>query len=201
MTKNIVSFLLFSLASAIVFSSCHDDHKYDKSIKELDSLKIVVQQSITHFKEVDSVSCYNAYNKQNTYSSFINLNLRDTVSRVVAEDLQTFYIIGKSMVNYLAMRPKWQQEAQMSIIQITNLAHDLKNGAVKDEEAIEYVSEEKKEAEKIIQELNENSEIIRRIMQQYEKSLPTAEDVVKKINSGVLPQLKNPAIIAQVEMD
>lgn len=196
------SLVFFTTCVSVLFiSSCHDAHKYDKSVKELDSLKVVVQQSVAHFKQVDSLACYDAYNKQNTYSTFISFNLKDTVARPVAEDLQIFYTIGKSMVNYLAMRPKWQEEAQTSITQISNLAHDLKNGSVKDEEAIEYVSEEKKEAEKIIHELNENTEIIRRVMQQYTKTLPTAEEVTKRINNGELPQLKNPPIKAQVEMD
>lgn len=197
------TFFLFFCSSvlSIFFISCRDTHKYDKSIKELDSLKIVVQQSIAHFKQVDSTECYDAYNKQHTYATFISSNLKDTVSWSVAEDLQMFHTIGKSLLNYLAMRPKWLQEAHTSINQIENLSHDLKNGSVKDEEAIEYVSEEKKEAEKIIHELNESTEIIRRTMQQFTKVLPTAEETTKRINNGELPQLKNPPIKLVGEMD
>lgn len=99
------------------------------------------------------------------------------------------------------MRPKWLQEAHTSVNQLENLSHDLKNGSVKDEEAIEYVSEEKKEAEKIIHELNESTEIIRRTMQQFSKVLTTAEETTKRINNGQLPQLKNPPIKLVGEMD
>ena len=193
--------LLSITSSILLISSCGKSHKYDKSVKELDSLKIVVQQSVSHFKQLDSVACYNAYNKQYTYAKFIEINLKDTVSRAVADDLQLFHSLGKSMVNYLAMRPNWQNEAALSMLQITNLTHDLKNGSVEDEEAVEFINEEKKEAEKIIKELNENTEIMHELMQQFSQTITTAEDVTKRINNGVLPQLVNPTIRAQQEMD
>lgn len=186
--------MLFSTSYLLFFASCGNSHKYDKSVKELDSLKVVVQQSVSHFKEVDSLACYNVYNKQYTYAGFIKFNLKDTVSKSEAENLNLFYHLGKTMVNYLAMRPQWLQQGQLSINQITHLSHDLKNGSVKDEEAVEYINTEKKEAEKIIEELNTNTDIIRRTMEQYLQALPTVEMVVKRINNNTLPELKNPAV-------
>lgn len=186
--------LFFSGIILSLISSCGNSHQYDKTIKELDSLKVVVQQSVSHFKEVDSLACYEAYNKQSTYAGFIKFNLKDTVAKAEAENLQLFYHLGKTMVNYLAMRPQWLQQADLSINQITHLTYDLKNGSVKDEEAIGFINTEKKEAEKIIQELNDNTDIIRRTMEQYLQALPTVETVVKRINNNTLPELKNPAV-------
>ena len=185
----------------LLFSSCNNSHVYDKYVKELDSLKVVVEQSVSNFKTIDSVACYNAYSKQFTYASYINVNLRDTVSKSTAEALQTFYMLGKNMVNYLAMRSIWLAEAQKSITQLTNLSHDLKNKSVEDEEAIEFINEEKKEAEKIIAELKENTEAIRFQIEQFNLTLPIAEEVVKKLNQGVLPEIVKPEIKAQKEMD
>jgi hypothetical protein len=199
-----MKFLFLTLATAfgiVFFPSCRNAHKYDKYVKELDSLKIVVEQSVANFKTVDSITCYNAYSKQFTYASYINVNLKDTVSRSTANDLQTFYLLGRNMVNYLAMRPVWLTEAQKSINQLSNLSHDLKNGSVEDEEVIEFISEEKKEAEKIISELKENTEAIRIQMEQFTATLPTAEEMVKKLNKDVLPELIKPTIKAQKEMD
>lgn len=99
------------------------------------------------------------------------------------------------------MRPVWLTEAQKSIMQLTNLSHDLKNGSVEDEEAIEFIGEEKQEAEKIIGELKENTEAIREQMEQFTKTLPTAELTVKMLNKDVLPELVKPEIKAQKEMD
>lgn len=194
-------FLSLTIIGISFFSSCNHSHIYDKYIKELDSLKVVVEQSVANFKTIDSTACYNAYSKQFTYASYINVNLKDTVSRSVANDLQTFYMLGRSLVNYLAMRPVWLTEAQKSIMQLTNLSHDLKNGSVEDEEAIEFIGEEKQEAEKIIGELKENTEAIREQMEQFTKTLPTAELTVKMLNKDVLPELVKPEIKAQKEMD
>ena len=194
-------FFSLTIIGISFFSSCNHSHTYDKYIKELDSLKVVVEQSVANFKTIDSTACYNAYSKQFTYASYINVNLKDTVSRSVANDLQTFYMLGRSLVNYLAMRPVWLTEAQKSIMQLTNLSHDLKNGSVEDEEAIEFIGEEKQEAEKIIGELKENTEAIREQMEQFTKTLPTAELTVKMLNKNVLPELVKPEIKAQKEMD
>ena len=141
------------------------------------------------------------FSKQFTYASYINVNLKDTVSKSTAEALQTFYLLGKNMVNYLAMRPVWLAEAQKSITQLTNLSHDLKNNSVEDEEVVEFINEEKKEAEKIIAELKENTEAIRIQMEQFTLTLPVAEEVVKKLNKNLLPELEKPEIKAQIEMD
>ena len=194
-------FLSLTVICFSLFTSCNHAHTYDKYVKELDSLKVVVEQSVANFKTIDSTSCYNAYSQQFTYASYINVNLKDTVSKSIANDLQTFYMLGRSMVNYLAMRPVWLGEAQKSITQLTNLSHDLKNGSVEDEEVIEFINEEKKEAEKIIGELKENTEAIREYMEQFTKTLPTAELTVKKLNNDVLPELVKPEVKAQKEMD
>ncbi len=198
--KHIFSSLALTFG-VIYFSSCNNSHTYDKYVKELDSLKIVVEQSVANFKTVDSVECYNAYSKQFTYAGYINVNLKDTVPRSTAEALQTFYMLGRSMVNYLAMRPVWLSEAQKSISQLTHLSHDLRNGSVEDKEAVEFINEEKKEAEKIIEELKENTEVIRVQMEQFALTLNVAEEVVKKLNQGVLPEVMKPEIKAQKEMD
>lgn len=174
--------------------SCRNTHAYEKYSKELDSLKVVLQQSVTHFKTVDSLSCTKAYSKQYTYSFFINSYLKDTVTKTMAENLQAFQSVGKGMNDYLAMRSSWLNEAELSVEQLQTLSHDLKTGSIDEEEAIEFINEEKKESQKIIEELNVNTEIIRKHLEVFNQSLPTCEDLVKKLNNGVLPELINPEI-------
>ena len=183
------------------FSSCHKSDKYEKYIKELDSLKIVIEQSIVNFNSIDSATCYNAYSKQYTYANFINVNLKDTVPKATAEALQTFYLLGRNMENYLAMRPVWILESHKSITQLTNLSHDLKNGSVTDKEAVDFINEEKKEAEKIIIELNKNTDSIRFQLEQFNLNIATVEIVVKKLNHEILPEIVTPVIKAHKEKD
>lgn len=163
-------------------------------MRELDSLKIVVEQAIDNFKTVDSANCVLAYTKQQTYSSFINEHLKDTISKTVAENIQLFHSTHNSIKTYLLNRSQWLQQAHVSIQQLSSLAHDLKVGSVEPEEAIEYINNEKKTAEKTIEELKINTEIIRELLNTYSKSLPITEDLVRSLNDGALPKLNSPDI-------
>ncbi|MBC7695862.1 MAG: hypothetical protein H7141_10510 [Burkholderiales bacterium] len=190
-------FCLISVVFGVGLSSCRNTHAYEKYTKELDSLKVVLQQSVSHFKAVDSSACMKAYSKQYTYSLFINSHLKDTVTKTVAENLQAFQSVGKGMNEYLALRSGWLNEADLSVEQLQTLSHDLKTGSIDEEEAIEFINEEKKESEKIIEELNVNTEIIRKHLEVFNQALPVCEDLVKKLNSGVLPELIYPEITHQ----
>lgn len=194
-------YLIVSIGLIFLSSSCKDSNQYQKQVKELDSLKVVLQEAIVSFNAVDSVKCYEAYMQQYTYSTFINANLKDTVSLETAENLQLFYSVGKNLVNYLAMSDKWKKESKQSIKQLTDLSHDLKNGSLDEEEVFEYVSEEKMEAVKIVEELKTNTELVRFSLESFSKSLPIAIETVKKINNGSLPPLVQPKIKVQIEND
>lgn len=172
----------------ICFSSCRHTHAYDKYVKELDSLKVVVQQSVDNFKTVDSASCVKAYARQNSYLQFIDTHLKDTITKTMAENLQSFQSVEKGLKDYLAMRANWLAESQASIIQLQTLSHDLKNGSIDQEEAVEFINTEKKQAEKIIEELKINTELIRKHLEVYNQTLPGCETLIKQLNSGVLPE-------------
>lgn len=191
--KTVFSIVL-SFIMTMSFLSCRNTHAYDKHIKELDSLKVVLQQSVANFKSVDSTQCVEAFSKQYTYSLFINSHLKDTVTKTVAENLQLFHSVEKGLSDYIALRSSWLTEANSSAAQLQTLSHDLKNGSVDEDDAIEFINEEKKQAEKIIEELKTNTETIRKHLELFNQSLPVIEDLIKQLNSGVLPELVTPDI-------
>ena len=180
--------------TCLSFFSCRNPHEYDKYVKELDSLKVVLQQSVDNFKTVDSAACIQAYSKHYTYTLFINSHLKDTVSKTVAENLQKFHSVEKGLHDYISLRSSWLQDAHLSIKQLQNLSHDLKNGSVDNEDAVAFINDEKKLAEKIIEELKINTENIRKHLEIYNQSLPVCEELVKQLNSGILPELIKPNI-------
>lgn len=191
-----MKFLLPSLIiiTCMSFFSCRNTHAYDKYVKELDSLKVVLQQSVDNFRTVDSAACVQAYSKHYTYSRFINSHLKDTVTKTIAENLQNFQSVEKGLHDYVSLRSLWLQDANTSINQLQNLSHDLKNGSVNEEEAVAFINDEKKLAEKIIEELKINTENIRKHLELFNQSLPVCEDLIKQLNAGVLPELTNPII-------
>ena len=174
--------------------SCRNTHAYDKYVKELDSLKVVLQQSVTNFKTVDSATCVNAYSKQYTYSQFIEAHLKDTVTKSVAENLQNFQAVKQGFNDYLTWRSDWLAEANTAIQQLQSLSHDLKNGSINNDDAIEFINQEKKQAETSIEVLKINTETIRKYLEVYNQSLHVCGNLVKELNSGVLPQLLSPII-------
>lgn len=188
--KTLLSFLVLVLCG--VFFSCKNSHAFEKYVKELDSLKIVVEQAVDNFKTVDSAACMNAYSKQITYTDFINKNLKDTITKTAAENVQAFYKTGNGFKSYLSMRSQWLKDAGLSIKQLSNLSHDLKNKSIETEDAIGYINTEKRSAEKIIEELKINTEAIRAHLELYTKSLPATEDLVRRLNNGSLPALQQP---------
>ena len=182
-------FFSFLLGCCILFQmvSCKNTHTFDKYVKELDSLKIVVEQAVDNFKTVDSLTCFTVFNTQASYSKYINSNLKDTISKIEAENLQLFFATGKGLRDYTTKRQTWLNEAALTITQITALSHDLKQGAIEPEEAVDFINKEKKQAEKIIDELKLNTESVRECILTYNKSLPFVQSVLKRLNGGVLP--------------
>ncbi len=184
---------LFSVFAACFFS-CKNTHAYDKYVKELDSLKVVVQQSVANFKTVDSASCVNACSKQYTYSQFIEAHLKDTVTKSIAENLQNFQSVKQGLNDYITWRSDWLAQAHSSVQQLQTLSHDLKSGSINNDEAIEFINQEKKQAEEIIEVLKVNTETIRKHLEVFHQSLPVCENLIKQLNSGTLPQLITPEI-------
>jgi len=178
---------LFALTGC--FSSCKNPHGYEKHVKELDSLKVVVEQAVVNFRSVDSIACYNAFIKQQTFTLFINENLKDTVSKTDAESLKNFSNTGEGLRSYLNKRSQWLAEANLTITQLHNLSNDLKKGSLEIDEAVEYIHTEKLQSEKIIEELKVNTESIRSILEIHSTSLPVVEEIVIKLNHGSLPPL------------
>lgn len=176
------------------FFSCKNTHTYEKYVKELDSLKVVLQQSVDNFKTVDSAATIQAYYKQYTYTRFIETHLKDTVTKTIAENLQNFQSVEKGLGDYLSLRSNWLKEANASILQLQTLSHDLKTGSVDDEEAVEFINNEKKRSEAIIEELKINTETVRKHLEIFNQSLPTVETLVKQLNSETLPALITPEL-------
>jgi len=182
------------LSIVFCFSNCRGSFAYDKYAKELDSLKVVLEQSVDHFKTVDSAACFKAYSKQYTYSVYVNAHLKDTVSKTVAENLQKMHSVEKGLRDYLLYRSFWINDANISINQLLNLSNDLKNETLDEEEALEFINQEKKQAEQMINELKINTQNIRMHLELFNQSVPVCEAFIMQLNGGVLPELVIPEI-------
>ncbi len=174
--------------------SCGKSHEYDASVKQLDSLKVVVEQALDNFSALDSARYYDALSKQVTYTAFIREQVQDTVTKTEAEALQLFYSTGKPFRGFFTSRRALLAEAQTSATQLRNLSQDLAGSAVSARDAIGYINEEKKEAEKVISLLKTNTSLLRRQMEDFNRSLPVVETLIKQHHSGTLPPVTSPEL-------
>lgn len=181
--------LLVSFIAGLVLFSCQTKPNYDIPIKELDSLKIVLQQALVNFKAIDSAICFNAQHKLNTYLHFLETHLNDTISKQDAEHIQQFQSVKPGFDTYVKYRISWIQRAQQSIHQLQTLTNDLNNGSVDYTEAVSYINEEKNNAVQAIEVLKTNTDNMRKHLELYNQYLPAYESIIKKLNAGVLPQL------------
>lgn len=186
----IFSFLV--LINLLFLTSCKLSNPYQKQIKELDSLKIVVEESIDYFNKIDSSTCAGYLAKQQTYQSYLLQNLKDTLTKSEAENIQLMMNVGDPIKDYLNQRNEWLQQAKISIMQLQNLNQDLKNNTLDASEAVEYINNEKKHAEQVIQNLKTNTELIRKNLEKYKSVEQGTEATIKNLNSGNLPTIVQP---------
>ncbi len=186
----IFSFLV--LINLLFLTSCKLSNPYQKQIKELDSLKIVVEESIDYFNKIDSSTCAGYLAKQQTYQSYLLQNLKDTLTKSEAENIQLMMNVGGPLKDYLNQRNEWLQEAKVSINQLNTLNQDLKNNILDASEAVEYINNEKKHAEQVIQNLKTNTELIRKNLEIYKSVEQGTEATIKNLNSGNLPTIVQP---------
>lgn len=176
------------------FFSCGPKHQFDKSVKQLDSLKVVEEQALDNFLKVDSSDCFQAYSKTFTYISFIQTNVHDTLTKPEAEALLQFHNCSKNLKKFFHTRRVAIDNTKTSISQLKKLAIDLQSGAVKNEEAFQFIESEKKQAEQNIQELKNNFQLIFQVMEDYHKTVGQVEGLIKKRHQDVLPSLMKPEL-------
>lgn len=169
------------------FFACKNNSSYEKYSKELDSLKIVLHQSTTNLKSVDSLKCEEAILKFKIYSDFLNKNLKDTVSVEQAKQLKIFYASGESIIKFQNLRANYSTNSELRKIQLQNLSNDLKNGSIEPAEAVEFINTEKQSSQALIDEMNTNTITIRENMESFIGSLQAVEEVIRSRNFGNLP--------------
>ena len=156
----------------ILQTACSRLPTYEKHIKELDSLKIVLNQAADNFKQIDSLSCVDYYNQYYAYTQFINKSSVDTINKIDAENLQVFYKSGNTIKEYLNIRNVSLQKVKTINSQLINLTRDLKSGAIKSEDAITFINAENQNAITCITDLKTNTTITQQAIDNFSGSHP-----------------------------
>ncbi len=188
------AFIVLWILVWMLQSSCSQLPTYEKHIKELDSLKIVLNQAADNFKQIDSLGCVDYYNQYYTYSQFVNKSGIDTISATDAENLQLFYTSGNTIKEYLEIRNNSLQKVKTVNTQLVNLMRDLKSGAIKSEDAITFINAENQAARACINDLKTSTTIIQQGIDNFNKTVVSTELFIKNHNQNNLPAIIKPNI-------
>ena len=170
-------------------ASCGRPHAYDASIRQLDSLRVVLDQAGDNFSRLDSAKYAQALSLQVNYSTFVTTHVQDTLDKTDAEALREAYAAGKVFRGFLNSRHQLREETSLNSSQLKKLAQDLKNNAVDQDKAVAYMKEETAQAEQLIVTLKQNTDILYKQLEVFNRHLPAIETLVKRYNAGTLPPL------------
>ncbi|MBS1637337.1 MAG: hypothetical protein JST26_15560 [Bacteroidetes bacterium] len=179
--------VILALGGSMLLLACGRSHVYDASVKQLDSLKVVVEQALDGYIKTDSASCRQVLNKQASYAAFMMSHVNDTIPANEAQTLREFYATGTPLRHFFSTRALLISDARTSVQQLKNLSHDLTSGAVESEKAIGFINDEKIAAEKIISQLKQSTEQIHIQLETFNRTLPVVENMARRYNQGALP--------------
>ena len=110
-----------------VFQNCSIKSEVNAEVKRLDSVSIVLNSKLQELNKCDTVLLERAITKFNNYSTFIENNISDTITKGEANNLQQFYLSGKNLkafsVNFKSLRSRTSLVADQIKIIAGNMIH------------------------------------------------------------------------------
>jgi hypothetical protein len=173
---------------------CGHSHLYDKQTALLDSTKIVLQVKLNELKKAETNIQNLLFFKFDTYSRFLNSNLKDTIDKFQANALRAFISSGKVIKQFNESKAALIKQTETSINQIQKLSGDIKENQIAQNNIDNYFNKEKTEAEKMIEAIEQNIKALNLSLVNFKNSIPRTEDLIKQINHGQLPAVVKDSI-------
>jgi hypothetical protein len=182
-------YALFAMAAFFVhlFSSCSLKSKVAPELRQLDSLHIVLQTKLEQLKNTDTLTLDKAVKRYIAYSSFIENNIRDTVSKDEATTIQQFYSNGNNLKRFQLNRAALLARMKLVSSQITKLKTDADNNAIRQDVFMMHYTAESKVCKELIALSVKQMEGFNQAMSAFKSNLLSVETFIKKRNSNELP--------------
>lgn len=186
-----VSFIICCLAALMAFQNCSIKSQVEVEVKRLDSVSIVLHSKLQELNKCDTVLLERALTKFKNYSTFIENNISDTITKEEANSLQQFYLSGKNLeafsVNYKSLRSRTGLVSD----QIKKLMSDVEHGSISKKDFLSNYDNEIYAASQLValttNELKNNLNSI----QDLKNSLLPVEALIRSRNNGQLPEVIN----------
>jgi len=146
-TSIIKLFVLFSFLCLLALAGCGT--KYSKEIAHLDSIKVCLLKVQSQLNEIDTARLLAITDDVTGKLSFIQSNFTDTADLKLAQTLDAYNRVGKSIGLLLKQLDTMKVHILTDTTSSSNLKHDLKYNIPLKEKVIDYCKAEEKELERI----------------------------------------------------
>lgn len=175
----------------LFFQNCSIKSQVEAEVKRLDSVSIVLNSKWQELNKCDTALLERAITKFTNYSTFIENNITDTITKEEANALQQFYLSGKNLKAFAENFKTLRSRTVLVSDQIKKLMSDVENGSISKKDFLENYDSEIKAASQLIgmttNELKNNLNSV----QDLKNSLPPVETLIRSRNNGQLPEAIN----------
>ena len=176
------------------FQNCSIKGQIEPELKRLDSVSIVLNSKWQELNKCDTALLERAITKFNNYSTFIENNISDTITKAEANALQQFYLSGKNLKAFNENYKTLRSRTALVSDQIKKLMNDVENGSISKQDFLSnYDNEIRAASQLIILTTNELKNNLNSV-QDLKNSLTPVEELIRSRNNGQLPEAINPKV-------
>lgn len=184
-------FLIFIL---VLCQGCNKTDRQSAEIKLLDSLGGSLNFAVNALQKTDTIMLERAVARYSYYSKFIKENIKDTISKDQADNLQHFYSGGANLNIFLHNKNVLITRAALVNTQLLKLQKDLEN-EVDTKLLSGFIAKEQMEVFRLTESAQRQSEVYHRSLEEFRNALHGVETLIKSRNNGVLPTIIKDTII------
>lgn len=171
----------------MVLPSCNKSGVYEQRAKSVDSLSGALSALVAELDKTDTISLNKALSRFTYYSRFVELNVKDTISKEAADELLHFYNSGKKLEAYAFNRSVLRERSLTLNLQLQKLSKDVRARAVNLNILDKNFLHEQQEAARILTAGRQQQAAFFEGMQEYKLSLRHVEQLIRSHNNGELP--------------
>ena len=169
--------------------SCNHTEIYNQRAKTLDSLSGVLNVSVARMEQTDTLLLNKAIVHFENYRSFIQNNIKDTLTKSEADVLQVFYKSGTNLLVFQSNKRDILNRATLINSQIEKLSLAIKN---QEEDLVlldHYLSQEQKQIASLVNAIHIQQTNYFSALQEFRTSVKPLEQLIKLRNSNQLPHI------------
>lgn len=169
---------IFHIALLIVVLTSCSSNSNERYITQINQLSEQLEDAASIYYSIDSIGIVNIRKRVKNNSSKLKYIDDSTFNKVAVQ----YGNIVKSIKQILKMDVNLKKEYQISSTQISDLLHDANNNIIDTTLLIQYIEEEKKAIEKLINHMNYNYERIIIETNKYDSLNPLIENYLNTEN-------------------